>query len=137
MNLLRLRRFARCPFWLLIAAWLCANTPQAASWHVLLWVKQAQHFSHQQNLRSEVAALMSGQPSNTDNSSRYVAQPASSKTSEIPMLPADFAVKKILLSMETASPATRPLVAPQRWREGGLRTVTDHVTDVPSPPPRA
>ena len=135
MRLLRSSRFACYPFWVLIAAWLCANTPQVASWHVILWVKQAQHFSHSSRLRAEVHALLSGRP--IDHSSRYVAQPVESETPSKPAVAADFSVKKILLSLETASPVTPSLLVPQRWREDSPGIMAEPVADVPYPPPRA
>ncbi|HEY9250761.1 MAG TPA: hypothetical protein VIO38_16590 [Rariglobus sp.] len=135
MRLLRSSRFACYPFWVLIVAWLCANTPQVALWHAILWVKQAQHFSHSSQLRSEVYALLSGQP--IDHSSRYGAQPVESETPSKPAVAADFSVKKILLSLEATSPVTPSLLVPQRWSEGGVGTMAEHVADVPYPPPRA
>jgi hypothetical protein len=51
----------RWPFWLLIAAWVCANSPQAATYAVLDWVASARHFSHQQQLAREVAHLLAGE----------------------------------------------------------------------------
>lgn len=135
MRLLRSSRFACYPFWVLIAAWLCANTPQVASWHVILWVKQAQHFSHSSRLHAEVYALLSGQTA--DHARHRVAQPVESETPSKPAVGADFSVKKILLSLEPNSPFTPSLVVPQRCREGGARILVEHVADVPYPPPRA
>lgn len=51
---------ARWPFWILLAAWWCANTPQAATFELILWFKGAAHFSHQQQLHSDVASLLGG-----------------------------------------------------------------------------
>jgi hypothetical protein len=47
---------------MLMAAWWCANTPQAATFELILWCKGAAHFSHQRQLRSDVAALLSRSP---------------------------------------------------------------------------
>ena len=55
-------RPARWPFWLLVAAWWCANTPQAATFEVILWLKGAACFSHQADLRADVASILTGVP---------------------------------------------------------------------------
>jgi hypothetical protein len=57
-----LKRSARWPFWLLVAAWCCANTPQAATFELILWLKGAAYFSHQADLKAEVALILSGAP---------------------------------------------------------------------------
>jgi hypothetical protein len=53
---------ASWPFWLLVAAWWCANTPQAATFEVILWLKGAAYFSHQADLHADVAAILTGVP---------------------------------------------------------------------------
>jgi hypothetical protein len=53
---------ARWPFWLLVAAWWCANTPQAATFEVILWLKGAAYYSHQADLHDQVAAMLTGVP---------------------------------------------------------------------------
>jgi hypothetical protein len=52
---------SRWPFWLLIAAWVCANSPQVAIVAVLAWLTEARTFSHQRELTREVAHLLSGE----------------------------------------------------------------------------
>lgn len=56
------KRAAKWPFWLLVAAWWCANTPQAATFEMILWLKGAASFSHQAELKADVAAILSGVP---------------------------------------------------------------------------
>ena len=56
------KKAAKWPFWLLVAAWWCANAPQAATFELILWVKGAAHFSHQAELRRDVAAILNGTP---------------------------------------------------------------------------
>lgn len=55
-----LQAWSRCrwPFWLLVGAWLVANSPQAATWAMLDWVEGARSFTHQQRLATEVAVLL-------------------------------------------------------------------------------
>jgi hypothetical protein len=54
------KKAAKWPFWFLLAAWWCANTPQAATFEVILWLKGAAYYSHQAELHDDVAALLSG-----------------------------------------------------------------------------
>ena len=56
----RLRRPSQWPFWLLIAAWVCANTPAIAVCALLTWLGEARHFSHQQRLMTDVAYVLTG-----------------------------------------------------------------------------
>jgi hypothetical protein len=56
----RSRRPARWPFWLLLAAWACANTPAIAVCAALTWLGEARHFSHQQRLVTDVAFVLTG-----------------------------------------------------------------------------
>jgi hypothetical protein len=56
------KKAANWPFWLLVAAWWCANTPQAATFEVIMWLKGAAQYSHQAELRDDVAAVLTGAP---------------------------------------------------------------------------
>jgi hypothetical protein len=61
MRPLRYRRKpAGWPFFLLVAAWFCANSPQSVAINILEWAKGARHFSHQLQLKSEVLSLLAG-----------------------------------------------------------------------------
>lgn len=51
----------RWPFWLLLAAWVCANSPQVAVFSVLTWMAEARSFSHQGDLSRQVAQLLGGE----------------------------------------------------------------------------
>jgi hypothetical protein len=52
---------SRWPFWLLLAAWFCANSPQAATYDAIIWLGNARHFSHQQRLTNEVVSILAGE----------------------------------------------------------------------------
>lgn len=123
----------RWPFWLLIAAWICANTPQVAALHLIVWVKNAQHFSHQAQLHSEVASILSGKFVTTSVNFATVTE---AEKSSPPVTPADFAVKKVLLSLLTEHLAVSPLSSGETWTTVYLRSSPAHVADVPYPPPR-
>ena len=85
------RRNARWPFWLLLAAWFCANSPQAATYEVVVWLGNARHFSHQQRLRAEVAAILAGPEAPVV----VAAVHAAPERPPGPPLPATAALKKV------------------------------------------
>lgn len=49
------------PFWVLLAAWVCANSPQVAVYTALTWLAEARSFSHQGDLTRQVAQLLGGE----------------------------------------------------------------------------
>lgn len=113
MCLLRPTLFARSPFWVLIAAWFCANTPQTA-----------RHFSHQEQLQAQVRAAPLGEAA--ENSPRYVATATAATT-----------IENILLSPESAgSPPASFSTTIHGHCESQLMLIA-HTADVPHPPPRA
>jgi hypothetical protein len=57
------RRPTLLPFVALLAAWFCSNSPQSVTINLVEWAKNARHFSHQQQLRTEVASLLAGRRS--------------------------------------------------------------------------
>lgn len=130
----------RLPFWLLIAAWLCANTPEIATWHFASWVKEARHFGHQERLRDELSALLAGNasPASTPHSSLAVgpareAPPAAPPAAASP----DGAVKKILLALGEREPLAVPLSDDASlWQEAAARRAAARTDEVPHPPPR-
>ncbi|MEI6467367.1 MAG: hypothetical protein WCQ89_21775 [Verrucomicrobiota bacterium] len=95
---------ARWPFWLLIAAWICANTPQPALFATLSWLAEARHFTHQQRLSAQVAHLLGGEkmPERVD-----VAAGASDREPP-PALPGDSTLKKIVLALESDGEVLTP-----------------------------
>lgn len=135
MAVLRTTLLARLPFWVLIAAWFCANTPQTATWHAIVWLKDARHFSHQNELKARVAAALGG--IEIEPASQWNQADASSRELPEAALPADATIKKILLSLEDSPfPAPPPSVLLFRRDTGRLCWIS-HVADVPHPPPRA
>jgi hypothetical protein len=104
----RLIRFnARWPFWLLLAAWFCANSPQAATYEVIVWFGQARSFSHQERLSSEVASILAG---GTKSVASLVADRAQSAQQPSPSLPFNPTLKKIdVLFSDLAEPSLPPV----------------------------
>ena len=92
----RKRSPARWPFWLLLAAWFCANSPQAATYALLTWLGEARHFSQQQRLTAEVAAVLTG----AEAPVAFAAAPDTTVRPFAPPVPADATLKKIELAVE-------------------------------------
>lgn len=46
------------PCWLLLLAWICANSPQTATYVAITWLGEARSFSHQERLAADVARLL-------------------------------------------------------------------------------
>lgn len=87
---------SRWPFWLLIVAWFCANSPQSATFALLTWVDTARHFSHQQKLTHDVAYLLAGQ-----ESPATLAVPVENHRPEPPpAIPPEATLKKLVLALE-------------------------------------
>jgi hypothetical protein len=93
----------RWPFWLLIAAWVCANSPQVATYALLTWMAEARSFTHQQYLTRDVAHLLAGEKT----PSRTVALKQVSQEHESPGVPSSVpsaaVLKKVDLSSEKSS----------------------------------
>jgi hypothetical protein len=105
------------PFWLLVAAWICANCPQPGLYAVVSWFAEARTFSHQQRLTVQVAVLLgsdqaAAKPPPVVAAADSVAPPAA------PLCPADAVVKKLPLQVENAGVGPRPSVAALRRRGG-------------------
>lgn len=90
---------ARWPFWLLVAAWLCANSPQTLTYELVVWGGSARHFTHQQRLTAEVASLLAGGPA----PEAVVAKSESPAKPFAPPVPAEATLKKIELAMQRAA----------------------------------
>jgi hypothetical protein len=127
----------RWPFWLLIVAWVCANSPQAATYAVLAWIAEARQFTHQQQLTRDVAHLLVGEKAPTHQA--VVATSDEGRASEWPrsQVPAGAVLKKIDLSTEKRMEHVRPIAARRsferttNWRTDALRAPPLHG------PPRA
>ncbi len=101
----------RWPFWLLIAAWICANSPQAATYAVITWIGEARHFTHQQRLTAEVAQVLTG--------AKVLEAPAVTVGEPVrpfaPPVPVEATLKKIELSTE-GTVELSPLAARKKVR---------------------
>lgn len=84
---------------MLIAAWVCANTPQVALFALLAWMGAARSFTHQERLSLEVACLLTGQR----ESSTVASAPKSPDPAALPVIPTDIFAKKLDLALEPTS----------------------------------
>ena len=95
--------FRRWPFWLLIAAWVCANSPQAAIYAALSWMAEARHFSHQQQLKAGVERLLAG-----EQAPAAVSATPAVPAERSPLVPSDAVLKKISLALERGTEVLPP-----------------------------
>ena len=105
------------PFWLLLAAWFCANSPQAATYSLIVWAHGARHFSHQERLKADVAFILAGrQPASAPISvASATARPFS------PPVPAEAVLKKLDLSAPVAVEAVAPASRGPEYRDPPVR----------------
>lgn len=115
------------PFWLLIAAWVCANCPQLAVTVTLAWAGEARHFSHQSRLHAEVARLLTHNA--TPPSSALVAETAPTEPFR-PLISAEALLKKPPLAVEPTVIWLGPLSRASR-----LQTAECDLPEAPRPPP--
>jgi hypothetical protein len=112
---------------MLIAAWWCANTPQAATFELILWGKGAAHFSHQEQLRTDVAALLTG---GTKLSQSHGRQGLRSAPLPAVPLPKAVAIKKVNLCLAEESTSSGDRMAGE-----SLRALHDRVPERRTSPP--
>lgn len=113
------------PFWLLIAAWGCANAPQAALYAGLAWLAEARSFTHQQRLTVEVAYLLGGDAARPERAGAIAATRTAATPKAPTAVPADAVLKKIVLALERGAeirmPATaRGLTSGEQTEAGGI-----------------
>jgi len=130
---LRNKRPAGWPFWLLLAAWLCANSPQSATYSLIVWVKGSGHFSHQERLVADVARLLEGEgaPLALKTAGSAPARPFA------PPVPAEAVLKKLDLSAPLAAESAAPSARAFAHAEPVVRAPCGARFEPLLPPPRA
>lgn len=121
----------RWPYWLLIAAWVCANVPATVMTGTFRWAGGAGHFSHSSQLKQSVASLLAGESS---------IQPEHDGGTHcgLPEAPAvERPVKKLHLAVAPGTPALWGELSPPARPMAALQVVAAPPRDVPHPPPRA
>jgi hypothetical protein len=122
----------RWPLWLLIVAWVCANSPQAATYAVLTRIAEARQFSHQQQLTRDVAHLLVGEKAPTRQTVAATSDEERESGWPRSQVPAGAVLKKIDLSTEKRMEHVRPIAArpgfdrAMDWRTDALRAPPLH-----------
>ena len=122
----------RWPFWLLIAAWLCANTPQIAVYTGLAWLAEARSFSHQHRLSTDVAFVLAGKPT----PQRIARAVKSVPPQPLPPVPAEAVLKKIPLAFESVAEVLPPALRAIRPAEIARAFPESFRAPPPHGPPR-
>lgn len=139
MSVRRSTAAARWPFRALLAAWVCANCPQAAVYAVVTWLAEARTFSHQYELTRSVAHLLKGEHSASRVAvvlQRALAE-APDRAPVLPPVPPEAVLRKIPLCVETIATDGRLVAGGVRLAPEGVG-VPDWVRPVPLlEPPRA
>lgn len=125
------RSAPRWPFWLLVFAWICANSPQNACFEVISWAQGATSFSHQERLVSGVTELLDDYPAEvTALAAAPVPEPAT------PAIPAGATIKKIELATTDRSDPAGPACAHMEFPGWLGWQPAVWIAEVPYPPPR-
>jgi hypothetical protein len=90
----------RWPFWLLLGAWFCANTPQVAIFTALTWMAEGRSFTHQQRLTADVARILGGEKPTSPIAEKVARAQEQLPAKSKPVAPDGFLLKKITLSLE-------------------------------------
>ena len=125
-------------FSLLVAAWVCANSPQAACYAIGDWLMGAGTFSHQARLAEGVVEILGAERKGNVNTESVLTVGARSagKRAAVPM-PADAVIKKIELARNEGGELGAPNEAEVEFLAGGSwRRPAEVAREVPYPPPR-
>jgi hypothetical protein len=117
---------------MLLLAWICANSPQAATFEFLVWAGGMRHFSHEQRLQAEVAGIL--RPPTGDAPAALVRTcPSRPRPPEIP---AEAVLKKIDLYVALSVEPLGPPRSATGFREYPDRISSRVQPEPPLPPPR-
>lgn len=113
-------------FWVLIAAWISANNPQAAVVATVSWIQEAHRRSSHENLNLTVAQLLSGQ---THAPAPEVESRRAERDGKVPVV-AHFTLKKLELASESTSNGLVPQ-RPAFWPHEAAALSADSMTYPP------
>jgi hypothetical protein len=123
---LRHRSSLAAAFWLLIAAWLCANLRPGSVGAALSWLAEGRHFTHQHRLTASVAMLLGG-----ERETPVVAKSKpQSKPPASPALPGEFNTRKLEYALERAD----RLPPPSMHKAGYFAFEPDESSELRAPP---
>jgi hypothetical protein len=95
-----LQSTARWPFWVLLAAWICANSPQVAVYAVVTWVAEARTFSHQHELTRAVAHILKKEAAPSRVAFLVRQASADRPVRPWPSIPNDAVLRKVELALQ-------------------------------------
>lgn len=125
----------RWPFWLLVLAWFCANSPQSLTYEAIVWAKGMERFSHQARLAVEVCVTLSGREAPKGEAITRAAP----ERETLPVVPPEATVKKIVLSTQAAREGEALCAGHAREIFGhgvNWKSPATPSPDTPHPPPR-
>lgn len=108
------RSHRRWPFWLLLAAWVCANSPQAAIYATLSWLAEAPSFAHQRQLTWDVAHLLSGEKP-PERFATLAKRPLQEPLRNSVPIPEEAVLRKLHLAGEKTGELPSPLLAAGKY----------------------
>lgn len=129
-------RIRPLPFWLLIAAWLCANTPDIVLWRAATWLETGRTFGHQSRLHSELAVMLgttSAPLARTD--SWRTAAPTDRETPCAAAAPRPETKQHLAIAL-APTPIPPPPPEARGWRSAPARVGPSPARAVPLRPPR-
>lgn len=125
-------RIEAMAFWLLLAAWCCANNPQAALVATISWLQEAHQRSGHRNLVLTVAQLLSADHKVPD----VAARDRDAESPPPSALPATLNLNKLTLGLEPTGVELMPLSAARGLRFAALLTHAARVYPPLLEPPR-
>jgi len=126
---------ARWPFWLLVAAWFCANGPQAAVYATVAWLVEARSFSHQHDLTRSVAHLLKGERA-AGRVALVLQRSSTTAAPETSPVPAEAVLRGIVLGLEVVPGLAVPVAPARRLALAELRLPPSWRAAPPLGPPR-
>jgi hypothetical protein len=124
------------PFWLLLGAWFCANTPQGAIFTALTWMAEARSFTHQQRLSADVARILGGEKATSPIAEKVASAQKQTPAKSQPVAPAGFLLKKIELSLEMTTELLPVALRASRQQDVGWLCPEPRRGAPPHGPPR-
>jgi hypothetical protein len=127
---------ARWPFWVLLAAWICAHSPQLALYTVVTWIAEARTFSHQHELTRSVAHLLKKETASSRVAYLVRQAKADGPVRPGPAIPADAVLRKIELAIQLSDGPAPLAEEPRRFFVTGIRIPERLRPAPPQEPPR-
>ena len=122
------------PFWLMVAAWLCANVPHSAYVEVIQGLEGIRHFSHQAQLTADTLNVLQGRGHQAVVKSE--SAPRKAPPGRPAGIPGESLLKKFEFAVLACDDIREPIEARVNYSEFESRPPDVFFGDVPHPPPR-